>query len=130
LEAKATTFQLAIECGSMNDKTYYIDDIEIRNVDLSPTALVPVKIGAYLLGQNYPNPSKGVTYIPFEIQNPDYVSLKVYNLTGQVVAELAGKEYSPGKHIITFDSSNLSTGVYTYTLKTRNLTESKKLTVQ
>jgi hypothetical protein len=130
LIAKETSFQLAIECGSMNDRTYYIDDIEIRNVDLSPTSIVTIPKSGSLLGQNYPNPSGGITYIPFEIQKTGYVSLKLYNLTGQEVVELAGKEYPQGNHRITVNTSKLPKGIYIYTLRTDNLSTSKKLTVK
>jgi hypothetical protein len=130
LVAKGTSFQLAIECGSMNDKTYYIDDIEIRNVDLNPTAIYPLQASGYSLGQNYPNPAGEITSIPFEIQKTGYVSLKVYNLIGQEVAELAGKEYSSGNHLISFDSSKLPKGIYVYTLRTNGFSASRKLTVK
>ncbi|KAA6301046.1 MAG: Multidomain esterase [Candidatus Ordinivivax streblomastigis] len=132
LIAKGTTFQLAIECGSINGITYYIDDIEIKNVDLSLITSIPTATieGGYSLGQNYPNPAHGITSIPFEIPENSYVSLKVYNVVGQEIATLAGKEYAQGKHVITFESNQLSKGIYIYVLKTNNFSASKKLTVK
>jgi len=71
-------------------------------------------IDGYLLEQNYPNPFNGKTNISFEIPNSTFVSLKVYNLLGTEIAELAGKEYSQGKHIIEFDTKNLVKGIFFY----------------
>jgi hypothetical protein len=73
-------------------------------------------LGTYTLDQNYPNPFNNNTTIDFEIPSGTYVSLKVYSILGEEVAELAGKEYTPGKHTMEFDAQNLSKGVYFYML--------------
>jgi hypothetical protein len=86
--------------------------------------------GGYLLEQNYPNPFNKKTNISFEIPNDTYVSLKVYNLVGIEIAELAGKEYPQGKHVLEFDSNNLSTGIYFYTFRTDKFAENRKMIIQ
>ncbi len=53
------------------------------------------KVG-YCLEQNYPNPFTGNTSISFEIPSTTFVSLKVSDIEGKEVAELAGKEYPSG----------------------------------
>lgn len=82
------------------------------------------------LVKNQPNPSVGNTNISFEIPNSTYVSVKVYNTTGVEVAELAGKKYPQGKHTLTFDSKNLSQGIYVYVLHADNYSASKKLSIK
>lgn len=84
----------------------------------------------YLLGQNYPNPSNGKTTISFEIPDNKYVSLKVFNMLGTEIIELAGKEYSTGKHTVEFDTKNLPKGIYFYTIKAENFSASQKMIVQ
>ena len=84
----------------------------------------------YVLGQNFPNPFNGKTNISFEIPNDTYVSLKVYNMLGIEIAELVQKKYSQGKHTIEFDSSNLSKGIYFYTIKADKFSASQKMIVQ
>jgi hypothetical protein len=84
----------------------------------------------YKLGQNYPNPFSGKTNISFEIPDHAFVSLKVYNLLGTEIGELAGKEYSSGKHKVEFDMKNLGKGIYIYTLKTGKFSVSRKMIVQ
>ena len=46
------------------------------------------------------------------------MSLKIYNLLGQVVAVLAEQVESAGTYRVNFDASSLSSGVYFYSLKT------------
>jgi hypothetical protein len=88
------------------------------------------ELGAYTLGQNYPNPLDNNTTIDFEIPRSTYVSLKVYSILGEEVAELAGKEYTPGKHTVKFDAQNLSQGVYFYTFKADKFSASRKMIIQ
>ncbi|MBN1951647.1 MAG: hypothetical protein JW801_10615 [Bacteroidales bacterium] len=71
----------------------------------------------YVLGQNYPNPVIDETRISFDIPAQTYVSLKVYTLQGTEVAELAGKEYTPGGHIVEFAPGNIPSGTYYYVFR-------------
>lgn len=84
----------------------------------------------YLLKQNFPNPFNGKTTISFEIPNTEHVSLKVYDILGEEVAELAGKEYSQGVHSVEFASGNLPGGIYFCWLKAGMFSSSKKMVIQ
>jgi xylan 1,4-beta-xylosidase len=77
---------------------------------------IPQKYG---LGQNFPNPFNPSTKIEFEVPDNSFISLKVYNLLGEEVAELAGKEFSAGVHFVVFDASHLANGIYFYTLRAK-----------
>jgi hypothetical protein len=55
------------------------------------------------------------------------VSLKVYDVLGNEVASLVDEQQSAGRYEVTFDGSNLSSGVYFYTLKAGDFTSTKKL---
>jgi len=79
------------------------------------------------LHQNYPNPFNKTTRINFELPKRSFVSLVVHNLLGQEVAVLAEREFSAGIHSVTFDASNLASGIYFYTLKTGAFINSKKM---
>lgn len=87
-------------------------------------------MGAFSLGQNYPNPLDNNTTIAFEIPRGTYVSLKVYSMLGEEIAELAGREYAAGKQTVEFDAQNLSKGLYFYTLKADNFSASRKMIIQ
>ena len=84
-------------------------------------------VNGYALDYNYPNPFDKSTRISFEIPTGLYVSLKVYTILGEEITELAGKEYAEGKHDVDFNIDNLNDGIYLYTLKTGNMTITKKM---
>jgi hypothetical protein len=79
--------------------------------------------------QNYPNPFNPVTEIRYRIAEYSFVSLKVYNLLGQEVAELVNDYKQPGTHSVTFDASRLASGTYFYRLVAGNHHDVKKFTV-
>ena len=82
---------------------------------------------AYQLEQNYPNPFNPTTVINFTIPKAGNVTLKVYNALGQEVATLVNEYKNASNYQVSFDASNLSSGIYFYTLTTDNFTQSKKM---
>jgi hypothetical protein len=82
---------------------------------------------SYTLGQNYPNPFNPTTKISYTIPETGLVTLKVYNIVGEHVAELVNKTQEAGKYEIEFNGSSLSNGVYFYELKANGFTSVKKL---
>ena len=79
------------------------------------------------LGANYPNPFNPTTSISFEMAETANAELAVYNMAGQKVATLVNGLVGAGSHEVTFDASNLSSGVYFYTLNSGNLVETRKM---
>lgn len=71
---------------------------------------------AFKLGQNYPNPFNPTTNIRFEVAKTGFVTLKVYNVLGHEVATLVNTVKSPGKYDVTWDASQVPSGVYIYRL--------------
>ena len=70
----------------------------------------------YYLGQNYPNPFNPVTTIGYTIPKRKFVSLKVFNILGSLVATLVDEEKSAGSYEVKFDPAGLqlSSGIYFY----------------
>ena len=109
-----------------NDGTFAYS--KIITVDLSQVTGIEEEIPAeFSLSQNYPNPFNPATTIQFAIPKASHVSLKVYDVLGNEVAELVNEELSAGVYNRTFNAANLSSGIYFYTLRANNFTATKKL---
>jgi len=80
-----------------------------------------------ILYPNYPNPFSDLTIIRFAISNQSFVSLKVYNIIGEEIVDLAGKMYSPGVHSEIFDASQLSGGIYFLSLQVNDLVQTRRM---
>jgi hypothetical protein len=79
------------------------------------------------LYQNYPNPFNPVTQIRFDLAKTSDVKLRVYNVSGQVVSELADGVMNAGSHTVDFDGSRLNSGVYYYTLEVNGKSYTQKM---
>ncbi len=66
----------------------------------------------FSLGAAYPNPFNPSTTLSVNLPETAELTVAVYNVTGQQVAELAHGSYAAGSHTLTFDASHLSGGVY------------------
>ena len=85
-----------------------ITSISDNNVSINPEK--------FYLAQNYPNPFNPSTVISWQLPFASYVTLKIYDLLGREVATLVNEEKSMGSYSVTFDASNLSSGLYYYKL--------------
>lgn len=85
----------------------------------------------YTLSQNYPNPFNPSTNIKYSIPVSGFVSLKVYDILGNEVANLINTNQNAGQYSIDFNTSgiNLSSGVYFYKLTAGNFTDVKKMSL-
>jgi hypothetical protein len=84
--------------------------------------------GDFSLYQNFPNPFNPTTSIRFDIKKSANVTLKVYNAQGKEVATLVNNEVvSPGTKEVSFGASNLTSGIYFYTLSAGDFRETKKM---
>ena len=81
----------------------------------------------YRLEQNYPNPFNPSTTIKFDVADFGLVNLKVYDVLGNEVATLINKELPAGNYRVTFDASQLASGVYIYRLRAGGFIVSKKM---
>ncbi len=82
---------------------------------------------SFVLKQNYPNPFNPNTTISYDLPKHSFVTLKIYDLLGKEIKTLVNEEKSPGSYNVNFDASNLSSGTYFYTLRTKDFYSSKKL---
>ncbi len=86
-----------------------------------------VVIREFSLDQNWPNPFNPMTEIKFNMPRSSSVSLKVYNVRGQVVETLASGTMDAGSHVLTWDARQYPSGVYFYQLVTLEFSETRKM---
>ncbi|MBW7889397.1 MAG: T9SS type A sorting domain-containing protein, partial [Bacteroidetes bacterium] len=84
------------------------------------------------LEQNYPNPFNPSTTIRYSIpearnHSAIAVTLKVYDLLGKETATLVNEVQEAGNYSVQFNASQLSSGIYFYTLTAGNNISTKKL---
>ena len=83
----------------------------------------------YSLEQNYPNPFNPTTTISFSLPENQFVSLKVYNVLGAEVVELAGKDFTKGIHTVNFNANKCVSGLYFYRMQTKGYSNIKKMMI-
>ena len=95
-----------------------------QSVELEVNSL-PVTIG---LSQNYPNPFNPSTKISFALANTEYARLVVYNMLGQQVKTLFdGIADGQKEYVVTFDASQLASGIYFYKMQTATQTDVRRM---
>jgi hypothetical protein len=89
----------------------------------------------FALSQNYPNPFNPITIISYQLPMNSHVLLSVYDALGREVATLVNEIKEAGSYTAQFDGSKfsrqnaggLASGIYFYTLRAGNFSETKKL---
>ncbi len=77
--------------------------------------------------QNYPNPFNPHTTINLSLPKASRVSIKIYNVLGQIVSNLADDLFTAGVHSIEFYSNDLPSGIYFYKVESNNVSVIKKM---
>ena len=81
----------------------------------------------YALFQNYPNPFNPTTTIKYTLPERQSVLLEVYDTTGRLVSTLVDSQQPAGNYTVTFDASDLASGVYFYRIKAGNFVQQRKI---
>ena len=82
---------------------------------------------SFSLKQNYPNPFNPRTMIEFALPKSERVLLTVYNLLGEEVTRLIDERIPAGIHQVTWDASNVASGIYFYRLKAGDFVRTRKM---
>ncbi len=98
----------------------------------------PVNVGVndkhekptFSVAQNFPNPVNDLTKVNVYMQNGGDLSLKITNLTGQTLMSMEKTNVLAGTNEFVIDASQLSSGVYFYTVKQGDQSITKKMIVQ
>jgi enterochelin esterase-like enzyme len=85
--------------------------------------------GGYELEQNSPNPGNPATTIGFRLPSAQHVVLKLYDLAGREVMTLFDGVAPQGRREVRVDASQLSSGIYFYSLQGREYSETRKMVI-
>ncbi len=77
--------------------------------------IVPEEM-SFVLGQNYPNPFRSQTTIPYRLEREGHITLELYDLLGRRVAQIKEGFESAGAHTVTVSMDQQAPGTYFYRL--------------
>ena len=109
-----------------NGEFEIIETIAANGNNFIDAVIIPSLI---TLGDAYPNPFNPSTTFDVQVAVAGHVSLNVYNLKGNVVGSLINNSMNPGNYNVTWDASNLSSGVYLLRAETANSIATQKVTL-
>lgn len=121
---KVYYYQL-VEISTSNDRINY-GPIEVNTIGMTPAA--------FALSSPRPNPFAGQTEIRFQLPTKSAVTLKVYNITGQLVRTLVNEVKPAGYYSAIWTGDNdkgqkMANGIYFYRLDAGNFNATKKITL-
>ena len=117
------TFDLAV---SSDNVIFWSDNFEIQlePIGVDEIARLPSE---HALSEAYPNPFNPTTTIEYSLPMSGEVSLKVYNLLGQEVANLVSGEIEAGYYSARWNASDVSSGIYFYRLRSGDFVRTRKM---
>ncbi len=101
------------------------DTIKVSGKGAPVTGVAPGQSAVpdhYELSQNYPNPFNPSTMIRYGLPSVSRVSVRIYNVLGQVVAELVNGEQPAGSYGVSWNA-NVSSGLYFCRIEATNITD-------
>ena len=108
--------------GTPNQEIYTSNNLVVGTPGISSE--LPA---VFSLSQNYPNPFNPVTQISYEVPKTGFVSLQVYDVLGNSVKTIIEGTKNAGNYSVSFDASNLPSGVYFYTLIADGFRDTKRM---
>jgi len=87
---------------------------------------------AYKLAQNFPNPFNPSTTIKFDMKAKGLVTLKIYNVAGELVRTLVDEVKDAGSYSVPWNGKNdrgsaVASGIYFYKMDTKSFSQTKKM---
>ncbi|WP_218127084.1 T9SS type A sorting domain-containing protein [Catalinimonas alkaloidigena] len=122
--------QLVIGGETYNEDFYSFLTL-FRSDEGLPTALTDwsTQLPTSWLQQNYPNPFRTRTTIPFTVTERGPVEVSIFDLQGRHLQTVREPVLNPGKHALSVSGAGLRPGVYLYRVTTATTTQSRKMIV-
>ena len=111
--------------GASEDYWHMVDeyfDYSLVSISKTKSPVFP-----FTLGENFPNPFRDFTHIPYQIPRQGHVLMEVIDELGRTVGTLLNKSMPPGNHMITWNSSKYPAGLYFYRMRFEGLLRTGKM---
>ncbi len=118
--------RVVFNCGG-SDTDCYFDNVSVKELLPSHIETEHLQPTEFALAQNYPNPFNATTTINFDLPSEQFVTLSIFDLRGRRVDVLLQETRQAGHHSVTFDASQLASGIFFYKLRTHTQTLLKKM---
>jgi uncharacterized protein (TIGR02145 family) len=128
-QARSDKYGPLIVEGIYYMKTYYLN---IRPIKDKPIVVVNNETElpqSYSLSQNYPNPFNSSSIIRYSIKESGNVTINITDILGRQILVLVNEFKNPGEYSVSVDNSKISSGIYFYTMKSGNFSQTKKMIV-
>lgn len=116
--------------GTPNDYTLYMRaTVQAVSAVYDISSKVP---SSFEISQNFPNPFNPTTSITYALPKAEYVTMYVYDISGQQIAELVNNYQNPGTYNVTWNGKNsvgktVSSGIYFYKVKAGSYSKTFKM---
>jgi len=118
-----------------NVKALYSGDLESsasNTVTVNTTSVDNPSLLLTKLQGNYPNPFNPETNIRYSLKNDGQVSIKIYNVKGELVKTLVNTSQNKGNYQVRWDgkdnlNNSVSSGIYFYRMQSGSYSEQKKM---
>ncbi len=120
--------ELLANADAARDKASAVGwDLRLTSIDLPSE-----KPGSFGLSQNYPNPFNPSTTFRYSLSTPANVTLKVYDMLGQLVRTVVEEHQAEGYYESVWDGRNetgatVASGIYVYRLTAGDFVETKRM---
>ncbi|WP_216690599.1 T9SS type A sorting domain-containing protein [Hymenobacter siberiensis] len=123
---------LLVAPNTTTRRRVYLDDFYGPSlVGFVPTATRTISTDFAAFAPAYPNPTSGLTQLPFSLQKPSVVSLAVFDNLGRRVAQLInGEPRAAGQFTAELNAAKLAPGLYTCRLTVDGMSLTRPLSVE
>ena len=121
---------LSSKWSPASNKVYYtvsVPTCDDCNLGDNPIAIENAQILNNFSITNFPNPFNPTTTIHYSLQKAGNVKITIFNSAGQEITTLIDEVRNRGNHIVSFDGSNLASGLYFYRILSGGYIETKKM---
>ena len=102
-------------------------DSVMVNISITDVGENPSNPAEYMLYDNYPNPFNPSTILRYSIPEVSFTTIKIYDALGNEVSSLVNETKSAGTYEVEFNATDLSSGIYYYTLQAGSFNQTKKM---